>query len=312
MIRELTSYDASFIDRNINVPEFKRELKSKIHQNIERLKKDGLLDKEGNITDQGYEYSALSLLTEELDHLESKGLQGENTNKKRSPHGDFKEYKKYESQDKYKDISIKQTIKKAIKRGKTSITHEDFTSKTKNAKGKINILYCIDASGSMKGQKIKMAKRAGIALAHKATTNKDKAGLLVFNSEIETIIPPTQNFHELLLPISKITTKGETDIALAIQKANETLNQKKNNHIVLITDAVQTLGKKPQEEVLKKISQTTNQKITITIIGINLDKEGETLARKITDINNGKFYQIKSTQDLGTIVLEDYNQTRKT
>jgi Mg-chelatase subunit ChlD len=310
MIRELTSYDPGYIERNVNIPEFQRELKSKIQQNIERLKKDGLLDKDGFITEEGYSYSALSMLQDELKNIESKGLQGSIENKKRDLFGEKVDYKKFETSDRYKDLSVRQTVKKSIRRGRNNILREDFTSSIRKAKGKINVLYLVDCSGSMKGLKIKMAKRAGLALAYKATMNKDKAGLVVFNSKIETKIEPTTDFELLLKGISKIKTNGETDIALGITEAIKLFHSKTNNHIVLITDAVQTLGKKPQEEVLQKISEATNNKISITLIGINLDKEGQSLAQKIVNLNNGKFLEIKGTEDLGHIVLEDYNRAR--
>ncbi|MFT4261568.1 MAG: vWA domain-containing protein [Candidatus Woesearchaeota archaeon] len=311
MIRELTQYDPGYIDRNINVPEFQRELKNRLQQNIERLKKDGLLEKDGSISDEGYEYSALSMLQEELDNLESKGMQGSTENKKTDVYGEKKDYKKYESSDRYRDISVRKTVRSAIRRGRQTITREDLTSNTRQAKGKLNVIYCLDASGSMKGQKIKMAKRAGIALAYKATLNKDKAGLLVFSSKIESKVELTTDFHSILRGINKIRTAGETDIALGITDALKMFNERGNNHLVLLTDAVQTLGKKPEEEVLKKISEATNNKVTITLIGINLDKEGNNLAQKIVNINNGRLYQVKSSDDLGHIVIEDYNQAKK-
>ena len=311
MIRELTGYDPGFIERNIKVPEFQRELKSKISQNVERLKKEELLDKDGSITDEGYEYSALSLLNDELNNLESKGLGGETENRKLNFYGEAKDYKKYKFGDRFKDLSIRQTVRRAIRRGRVNLEKEDLTSLTRQAKGKINVLYCIDSSGSMRGAKIKMAKRAGIALAYKATKNKDKAGLLVFSSKIESNVRPTHDFQMLLRRISKIRTSGETDIALGLTEAMKMFDSKKNNHLVLITDGVQTLGKKPQEEVLKKISEATNRSISITLIGINLDKEGKSLSQKIVNMNDGNFYQVKASDDLGHIVLEDY-RARKT
>src|SRR3989338_558645 len=46
IIRELTGYAGGFIEKNLKVAEFKKELKENIHKNIDRMKKEGLLDKE--------------------------------------------------------------------------------------------------------------------------------------------------------------------------------------------------------------------------------------------------------------------------
>ena len=76
LVRELSGYDSNYVDKNIKVPEFRRELKERIKQNIERLRQEGLLDKEGFITDEGYDFSALSMLSQELEKMKGNGFLG--------------------------------------------------------------------------------------------------------------------------------------------------------------------------------------------------------------------------------------------
>lgn len=311
MLRELTGYDPNYIDKNINIPEFKRELKEKIKKTIEQLKKQELLNKEGEITTKGHEYASLSLLSEELDKLEGKGLQGENQSKEKSTIGNIVDYRAFRNSDTYKQINIKQTIKKTIRRQKTKITKDEFVINEKQSKGNLEIIYVIDNSGSMKGQKISMAKKAGIALMYKAINNKDKVGLIVFGSKLTKQIHPTQDFYELLKEINNIKTSGETDISIGIENATKLFtNKTKTKHIILLTDAVQTLGKKPEQEVLKKVSQAHNEGITISVIGISLNKQGETLAKKIVDISQGSLFKAAQLENLDQIILEDYYRAR--
>ena len=56
----------------------------------------------------------------------------------------------------------------------TRLLKPDLRTSQKHGYGRINIVYCCDASGSMKGKKLEMAKKAGIALMYKAINNKDK------------------------------------------------------------------------------------------------------------------------------------------
>jgi Mg-chelatase subunit ChlD len=311
MIRELTGYDPNYIDKNINIPEFKRELKDRIRKTIEELKQDGLLNKDGNITEQGYEFASLSLLSEELDRLEGKGLLGENKSKETSIIGDIKEYRPYRNSDTYKQLSIRQTIRKAIRRGKTQITKNEFVSSDKESKGNLEIIYVIDNSGSMKGKKIGMAKKAGVALTYKAINNKDKVGLVVFGSKLSKEIRPTNDFYTLLKEINKINTRGETDISLGIETAMKLFSsQTKTKHVILLTDAVQTLGKKPEQEVLKQVSEAHNQNVTISVIGISLNKQGEALAKKIVDTSQGNLFKATQLENLDQIILEDYYRTK--
>lgn len=311
MIRELTGYDPSYVDKNINIPEFKRELKERIKKNIEELQKKGLLDKEGTITDEGYEFASLSLLSEELDKLEGKGMLGENKSKEKSTTGNITDHRPYRNSDTYKQLNIRQSIKKAMRRGRTTINREEFVSSDRESKGNLEIIYVIDNSGSMKGQKIGMAKKAGVALMYKAINNKDKVGLVVFGSKLATEIKPTNNFYELLQKINKIKTSGETDISLGIETATKLFStHAKTKHIILLTDAVQTLGKKPEKEVIKQVSNSHNQQITISVIGISLNKQGEQLAKKIVDISQGSLFKASKLENLDQIMLEDYYRAR--
>jgi len=311
LIRELTGYDPGYIDRNVNVPEFKRELKERIKQNLDRLKNENLIDGEGNITDEAEYFYALSLLSEELDELEGKGLLGEYESKKISAYGERNDTRNYKSGDKYKDIALKQSAKKAIRRGHSTLDKNDLIVSTRKAHGLIEVIYALDASGSMKGDKIRVAKKAGIALAYKAISGKDKAGVVVFNSNIVNEITPGNDFQSIVKELSLIKTSGETDIALCIEHAiNLFSNSKAARHIVLLTDALQTRGKQPEKEVLEKISAAANSGITITVVGISLDEKGESLARKIVDVCNGTLYVAKSLNDIDSIILEDYHRAK--
>lgn len=311
LVRELTGYDSNYVDKNIKIPEFKRELKERIKQNIEKMKQDGLLDKEGFITDLGYDFAALSMLSEELEKMEGKGFFGENTSKQKANVGDIQDYRKFRSGDMYKSLSLRHTIKQAIRRKHDFIEKEDLVSAERKSKGKMEIIYALDNSGSMKGDKIGVAKKAGVALMYRAISNGDGVGLIVFGSKIQKTIAPTKDFSLLLNELTRIKTSGETDIAACIEAAVPLFRRSiKTKHLVLITDALQTMGKLPEKEVLESISAAANLGITITVVGISLNKEGERLAKKIVNISNGSLYEVKSLDNLGQIVISDYYKTR--
>ena len=304
IIRELTGYSPNYIEKNINIPEFRRELQKKINEKIDGLKDEGLISKEGTITDKGLTLSALVLYVEELDHLIPKGF-GERQSKKKTIHGDKEDYKTFKN-DRYRDLSIKQTIKQSLRRGHSEITNADFIAYDRKSEGKISIIYGIDASGSMKGEKLKIAKKAGIALAFKAIQEKNRVGLIVFGSDIKDYIPPTLDFMVLLRRLSEIKASMETDISKSITKAVELFPKHDTKHLILLTDALPTKGVIPENETLQAVSKARSEKITISLVGINLDTKGMELARKITELGQGKLYKVTDLESVDRIVLEDY------
>ena len=305
ILRKLTGYDPSFIEKNIKIPEFQEEVKKNIEDNIKKLKKDGLLNKEGEITDYGVRLSSLVLYAEELDALKIRGL-GEKKDKKKDIYGDKTDARSFKK-TRYRDLAIKQSVKTAIRRGHKELQKEDLRVFERERKGSISIIYALDASGSMKGEKISMGKKAGVALAYKAINERNKVGLIVFGDEIKNMVPPTLDFNEILKSITTIKAKSETDFAASIKKAIEMFgNSKETKHLVLLTDALPTKGPKPEEETLKAVSMARDAKVTLSLIGINLDAEGDKMAKKIIEVSQGRLYRVTNINHLDTVILEDY------
>ena len=307
LIKLATGYSPDYIKKNINIPEFQKELRSRIEKNIEKLKEEGLLEKNNEITDKGIELASLVMYFEELDKITPKGILGEKIHKRVSIYGGKEDVRNYRKSDRYRDIAIKKSVKLAIRRGHRKLDEKDLQVYERQSKGENYIVYALDASGSMKGAKIDACKRAGIALAYKAINEKDKVGLIVFGSEIKTIVKPTNDFPFLIKNITSARASRETDLVATLRKSLELFpNEDITKHLILITDALPTIGKEPEKETLEEASNAKNKGITISLIGINLNEKGKKLAEKIVELGEGKLYMIKNLENIDKIVLEDY------
>ncbi|MEA3514618.1 MAG: VWA domain-containing protein [Nanoarchaeota archaeon] len=307
IIRQLSGYDPGYVEKNIRIPEFQREIKRNIATNIDALKDRGMLDDDGSITDKAITLASLILYTDELDNIIPKGFIGEKVHKKEFVYGEKSGTRNFRKNDRYRDISLKRSVKLAVRRGHKNIEPADLKSFELKRKGQINVVYLLDASGSMKGIKLETAKKAGIALAYKAIEHKDKVGLMVFGSEVKEEIVPTLDFVRLLKQITTVKASRETDIANTIRKAIEVFPRGNiTKHIILLTDALPTVGKKPESDTLEAVSIARNAGITISVVGIQLDAEGKKLAEKVAALGEGRLYIVKALKDLDTIVLEDY------
>jgi len=307
LLKLATGYDPDYIKKNINIPEFQKELRFRIEKNIEKLKEEGLLNKDDSINDKGIELASLVTYFEELDKLIPTGILGQKIHKKVFAYGSKEDVRDYKKSDRYRDIAIKKSAKLAIRRGHKNLHKKDLRVYERQSKGQSYIVYALDASGSMKGAKIDACKRAGIALAYKAIDEKDKVGLIVFGSEIKTVIPPTWDFFFLIKSITAAKASKETDLVATLKKAIELFpNENITKHLILITDALPTTGKNPEKETLQEVSIARNNGITISLIGINLNEKGEKLAEKIIELGEGRLYSIKNLENIDKVVLEDY------
>lgn len=307
MLRLLSGYDPSYINKNIQIPEFQRELKEKIKDKIESMKDKGLLDRDGTITDEGVSLASLVLYTEELDNITPKGVFGEKIHKENSVYGEKTDDRVFRKHDRYRDIAVKKSLRLAIRRGHEKVKPEDLRVFERQSRGSIYVIYALDASGSMKGEKIEMAKKAGIALAYKAISAGDKVGLIVFGTEIKERIHPTSDFPKLLHEITKIRASRETNLTHTIESSIELFPKGDfTKHLIVLSDALPTIGKEPEEEAIAAVGNARSAGITISLVGINLDEKGTTFAERLSSVSGGRFYTVRNLGNMDKIILEDY------
>ncbi len=304
LLRLVTGYNPEFIERNIKVPEFKKQLKKNIEETVRNLESLGLIDKEFSITEKAFEEVA-TLLLADLDFLSFKGF-GEVSSKYESVYGDASLERLTRFKKRFKDLDVRATIRKVLKHGRTEITKKDLVFKKRYQRGGLNIVYCVDASGSMLGDKINAAKRAGLTLAFKAIMDKNFVSIIGFSSDVVVQTPLTNDFKLILETILKLKPRGKTSIATAIEKSVELLSNKKTGkHIIIITDAMPTSGEKPADQTLTAVSKAYDEGITVSVVGIELAPEAVSLAEKIVSIGSGRFLVAKAN-NLNELVIADY------
>jgi Mg-chelatase subunit ChlD len=307
IMRRISGYDANYIRKNIRIPEFRRQLLDRLAEKVEKLKQNEVLGPEGEITEKGYDLAGLVLYMEELDNLVPRGLFGEKVHKRSFAYGDKTDARNFRKGDRFRDVSLRKSVKAAAKRRHRSLGASDLVVMERKGRGKLAIVYALDASGSMRGMKMEICKKAGIALAYKAIAEKDEVGLLAFGSDIKERVFPTSRFDALLRTITRIRASMQTNIAETIRQSIGMFPQENSTrHLILLTDALPTYGNKPEEETLEAVSLARNAGITLSLIGINLDDKGVKFARKIVETGDGKFYVVKNLKELDKIVLEDY------
>ena len=304
LIREISGYDEDYLEKNLRIPEFRRELRQAIGSRMKSLREHGILDKSHRITEKGVEMAAIVLLLEELDRL-AKGY-GEKSEQP-AVYGDRDTIRNYVRGDRYRDISLRKTIKAAVIRQHSSLQPEDLRVFTRKAKGQVDIIFALDASGSMRGSKVESCKRAGIALAHRATMEKDRVGLIVFGKDVRKTIAPTHNLTLLLKEMVSIRAGSETNISKSLRESMALFTHgQRARHLVLITDAMPTSGKRPKEDTIRAAEDARAEGITISVVGIKLSNEGSQMAERIAEIGRGKLYAVDDIDTLDRVVLRDY------
>ncbi len=304
-IRELSGYDSRYIERNSRIPEFQRKLKDVIKKKLDELKENNYIDSNGVPTDEGVKLASISLCIQELDKITPKDIFGEKVQEKDRSQGPKDHSEEGDSRRfGYKDVAVRRSIRSAIRRGHKNIEPEDIKPAARKSKGSIYVVYGLDISGSMKGPKLNVAKKAGIALSYKATQQHDKVGLVAFNSDVVASEHPTDDFHYLVDRITDLRASKETNLVHAIERSLELFpDDESTKHLILITDAVPTVGE--ADETMAAVMKAKSAGITISVVGIKLT-EGLELAQSIVDASEGNLYIVRDLDEMGNIIMEDY------
>jgi len=118
---------------------------------------------------------------------------------------------------------------------------------------------------------------------------------------------PTNDFPYLLRKITEITASKQTDFTAMLKKSIEVFPRENvTKHLVVLTDAMPTVGDNPEEETMEAVSMARSNGITISIVGINLTKEGTKFAEKIAQLGDGRLYIVRNLDNVDQLVLEDY------
>jgi len=164
------------------------------------------------------------------------------------------------------------------------------------------VVAVIDKSGSMHGDKLRLAQLAVIATAH-TVQDEDTLGVLAFDSVPKWILKPKRSFRYLDLDaaLKEISASGGTNIYRALEEAHAEIRQLNTNvkHIILATD-----GRTELADFKGLIEKMTADDVTISTVAIGTEADHNLLAR-ISGWGGGGFYFTSNYREIPQIFTVD-------
>ena len=308
LISLATGESAEYVQRNIRIPEFEKALREKLKKQKRELEKRGLV-KGDSLTEAAYTMAAQNFLSDALEQLYRSSF-NESHGAATSVLGTRADTKPYRGEP-YRDIDVRKTLRNAARRGHSRVEWGDLRASERTSRPKREIVFCVDASGSMKGEKIAQARRAFFSLAARAMRDRDRVGLLTFSSEGEVAHSTSTPLPSMLVSMVEAAPRGKTSLARAISDAQELFTERDaDRHIILITDINPTEGLKPERDALDAAGRARERSITISVVSIRAEPQAVELGQRIAAIARGRYYAAEASA-LGAIVLHDYDLARK-
>ena len=214
--------------------------------------------------------------------------------------------------DRYRDISLRDTIREAIRNRREELTKEDIKVVTKDIHTKLNIVLLVDLSGTMRQlQKLWYAKQSAIALTLAASYYRDNVGVISFSNLAEVVIALSSNIYEITRRTLdlELHENAFTNIGFAIAKACSLLARypkgKAKQHIIVVSDGDANAPQpSPGRYALSQAAVASRRSITISAACIAQQSSNLDLMHKIAKIGKGRTYFV-GAEELPSAILQE-------
>jgi Mg-chelatase subunit ChlD len=285
-------------------------------------------------------HRALSGLLEGLVRRRERGVL-ERRAFKREHETDKSEIRRYRRGDVFRDISLRHTIRRIMRKGKSfeDINYTDLRAFEKQPSNQLDIAVCVDISASMKeGGKLRYAKMAVAELCRAAVEKRDRVGIVAFSNLGDVMVPLSDTITPLLEATMQMRSKQFTNIGNGLSTSRRMLQKsRKENpkYIILITDGepnaalsddiegadyytriaqfsrettMETKRAMGARHALQEASRTRRERIKISVVYIATEAggidESERVAREIARIGSGRFHRVRTIENLPLETLE--------
>jgi len=164
-----------------------------------------------------------------------------------------------------------------------------------------DLVFVLDVSGSMAGEKIKQAQKA-LEYCLENLGEEDRFNILAFSSQVRSfrdhLVTPADSRKEALEFVRNLEARGGTNIHEALLQALSMRESSPRTFTVLfLTDGRPTVGVTVDTEILKAIRDKNTQRTRIFCFGVGYDVN-TFLLDKISEETNAAVTYIKPDEDL--------------
>lgn len=174
-----------------------------------------------------------------------------------------------------------------------------------------NVVFVIDRSGSMSGQKIEQAKKA-VEFVLRNLNENDLYNIVAYDDRVETFKPELQrydkkSFEESYTYVNGIMPGGGTNINGALVSAMEMLNDSKRpNYVIFLTDGLPTAGITDEMSIAKNCADGNKVKARLFAFGVGNDVNARLLDR-LSSANGGLSEYVRPGEDIEASVAKLYS-----
>jgi Ca-activated chloride channel family protein len=174
------------------------------------------------------------------------------------------------------------------------------------------VIFVVDRSGSMTGEKMEQAKDAAKFVLNNLRDG-DLFNIVVYDSEIETFRPELEKFNDetreaALSFVDGLFAGGSTNIDGALKRALGMLaDNKRPTYMLFLTDGLPTTGETGESAIVKNSQEANDVRARIFAFGVGYDVNSR-LLDKLARENHGLSQYVRPDEDIEASVSALYRK----
>ena len=175
-----------------------------------------------------------------------------------------------------------------------------------------DIVFVLDRSGSMNGEKIEQAKSA-LLFCLNSLNPKDRYSLITFNDEIHLhsvnlVEASIENIKNARNSVKGIEAAGGTNIQGALLTAlQQSKNTQRTVFVIFLTDGLPTVGETDIQTILNNVKEKSKEDTRIFAFGVGYDVNTQFLDR-LSSENEGTTDYVRPEEDIEVKVSNFYSK----
>ena len=175
-----------------------------------------------------------------------------------------------------------------------------------------NIIFILDTSGSMQGEKIRQAKGA-LSFCLNSLNEGDRFNVIDFDDDIESfktglVRAERENIREALSFVDRCEAEGGTNINEALLTGLEHIEDASGaSFVIFLTDGLPTVGQTDINSILKNVKGANQSSTRIFVFGVGYDVNTRLLDRLAQD-NHATSDYVRPSEDIEVKVSSFYKK----
>jgi len=179
------------------------------------------------------------------------------------------------------------------------------------ARPAMNLVFVIDKSGSMEGERMQLVKDA-LELVIDQLKEDDTLGLVTFDSRGHVLQEsiPVRERYKLRRAVRSLSTGGSTNagegLALGYEMIEKVFDPKRINRVILASDGVANTGETDQKRILADVKSRAEAEVDLTTLGVGMGNHNDVFLEQLADQGDGSCHYLDDFAEAKRVLVDDF------